>query len=668
MKSVVLRIETGGGSSLAADVILREAILTAKKKPLIVSMGTSAASGGYYASVAGREIFAYRSTITGSIGIFYGKVDVSGLLDKLGVHDRDVPHRAARRRRVDLPPLHRRREARARREGEAVLRPLRRARRRGAPHDARSRRRRRRAARCGRGSRRSSKGLVDQHRRPARGARRGAAARRAARPTRPSSSRPRTTTRSCGFLLDLVGFHLSAKADGLLASALPAALLPFAQLLAPFLVFEPNKPLARAELVEEQGALGTGIPRWRSPCSLAEDARIAVDGVAAIERLSLVTTGDRVLLAGDAGALLSAITGVPRAAVAPSDEEDEGLPGEAFVVAGSLRLAGRDVDEGGARRRDGRGAARPAAAPALDGGGVRRLGRAARRRGARRAARDLAAAALDRVGLGPRRKRRPPGSRCRSGARWCSRRRWRRGPRSLVAEAPLSGLEGAAAGVRARGDRGRDGGAAGADLRGAARRRQRRGRARPRREPHRGARRRRGRGRGAAGRALRRARVVSLTVRTNAEPLRGPSCRRAGSICGAARCASRRRSRRGRRRARSSRRRRRRGPRWWRWCPSSGEGRGRRDGGIGRGCEVGGLPWLRRRRVLSGRPLRPRVRYARAVFPTVRPRRLRRTAAIRALVRETPVAPRTSSSRSSSTRPSRSRARSRPCRASRSSR
>lgn len=85
VRAVVLRIESGGGSSLAADVILREAILTAEKKPLIVSMGTSAASGGYYAAVAGHTIFANRSTLTGSIGIFYGKVDVSGLLTKLGV-------------------------------------------------------------------------------------------------------------------------------------------------------------------------------------------------------------------------------------------------------------------------------------------------------------------------------------------------------------------------------------------------------------------------------------------------------------------------------------------------------------------------------------------------------------------------------------------------------
>lgn len=85
IQAVVFRVETPGGSSLASDLILRELTLTAKKKPVVVSMGAKAASGGYYASVAGGEIFANRTTMTGSIGIFYGKVDVSGLLDKLGV-------------------------------------------------------------------------------------------------------------------------------------------------------------------------------------------------------------------------------------------------------------------------------------------------------------------------------------------------------------------------------------------------------------------------------------------------------------------------------------------------------------------------------------------------------------------------------------------------------
>jgi protease-4 len=63
----------------------RELTLLAKKKPLIVSMGTVAASGGYYVASASRNIFALPLTITGSIGVFYGKADVSGLLDKIGV-------------------------------------------------------------------------------------------------------------------------------------------------------------------------------------------------------------------------------------------------------------------------------------------------------------------------------------------------------------------------------------------------------------------------------------------------------------------------------------------------------------------------------------------------------------------------------------------------------
>jgi protease-4 len=90
IKAVVFRVETGGGSSLASDVILRELTLTAKKKPVVVSMGSKAASGGYYAASGATEIFSNRATLTGSIGIFYGKVDLVGLMDKLGVRTEDV--------------------------------------------------------------------------------------------------------------------------------------------------------------------------------------------------------------------------------------------------------------------------------------------------------------------------------------------------------------------------------------------------------------------------------------------------------------------------------------------------------------------------------------------------------------------------------------------------
>jgi protease-4 len=86
IKAVVLRVESPGGSSMAADVMWRELKLLAERKPLIVSMGTVAASGGYYVSSPGRVVFANPLTITGSIGIFYGKADVSELLKKIGVN------------------------------------------------------------------------------------------------------------------------------------------------------------------------------------------------------------------------------------------------------------------------------------------------------------------------------------------------------------------------------------------------------------------------------------------------------------------------------------------------------------------------------------------------------------------------------------------------------
>jgi protease IV len=86
IKSVVLRIESSGGSSMAAEVMWRAIDQLAQKKPVIVSMGTTAASGGYYVAAPARSIYALPLTMTGSIGVFYGKADLSGLLDKIGVN------------------------------------------------------------------------------------------------------------------------------------------------------------------------------------------------------------------------------------------------------------------------------------------------------------------------------------------------------------------------------------------------------------------------------------------------------------------------------------------------------------------------------------------------------------------------------------------------------
>lgn len=70
VKAIVLRVNSPGGSALASDVIWREVILTKKTKPVIVSMGDLAASGGYYIACAADSIFAQPNTITGSIGVF----------------------------------------------------------------------------------------------------------------------------------------------------------------------------------------------------------------------------------------------------------------------------------------------------------------------------------------------------------------------------------------------------------------------------------------------------------------------------------------------------------------------------------------------------------------------------------------------------------------------
>ncbi len=70
VKAVVLRVNSPGGSALASEIIWREMLLTKKAKPVVVSMGDVAASGGYYISCAADKIFAYPNTITGSIGVF----------------------------------------------------------------------------------------------------------------------------------------------------------------------------------------------------------------------------------------------------------------------------------------------------------------------------------------------------------------------------------------------------------------------------------------------------------------------------------------------------------------------------------------------------------------------------------------------------------------------
>jgi protease-4 len=86
IKAVVLRIDSPGGSVQASDDIWREVKLLADEKPVIVSMSDLAASGGYYIAAPAHRIVAEPSTLTGSIGVFGGKLNVGGLFNKVGVN------------------------------------------------------------------------------------------------------------------------------------------------------------------------------------------------------------------------------------------------------------------------------------------------------------------------------------------------------------------------------------------------------------------------------------------------------------------------------------------------------------------------------------------------------------------------------------------------------
>ena len=87
VKALVLRVDSGGGSAFASDVILDELeAFQRSKRPLVVSMGSVAASGGYWISMAANEIWASPTTLTGSIGVGATVPTFERLLDKLGVH------------------------------------------------------------------------------------------------------------------------------------------------------------------------------------------------------------------------------------------------------------------------------------------------------------------------------------------------------------------------------------------------------------------------------------------------------------------------------------------------------------------------------------------------------------------------------------------------------
>ena len=168
IRGIVLRIDSPGGSSVASDVILRELQLTKKddpSRPIVVSMSDLAASGGYYIALAGDEIVAQPGTLTGSIGIYTGKIVYGGTLEKVGVERRSRHVGRQRRHLLAADDVH----AGAARQGGSLhtrlLHRLPRQDRGVAPQDARRRCTRSRRAACGPARRRrrtvSSTGWAD---------------------------------------------------------------------------------------------------------------------------------------------------------------------------------------------------------------------------------------------------------------------------------------------------------------------------------------------------------------------------------------------------------------------------------------------------------------------------------------------------------------------------
>ena len=105
-KAVVVRVNSPGGSALASEIAWYEMTLLQKSKPVVISMGDMAASGGYYISAPADYIFADRSTLTGSIGVFGIIPNVGGLLEKrLGITFDSAATSAAASGMAGITPL-----------------------------------------------------------------------------------------------------------------------------------------------------------------------------------------------------------------------------------------------------------------------------------------------------------------------------------------------------------------------------------------------------------------------------------------------------------------------------------------------------------------------------------------------------------------------------------
>lgn len=85
VKAIVFRVDSPGGSPIASEIIRREVVLAREKKPVVVSMSDVAASGGYWISMSANKIVADPGTVTGSIGVYFGKMNIKGFYELLGL-------------------------------------------------------------------------------------------------------------------------------------------------------------------------------------------------------------------------------------------------------------------------------------------------------------------------------------------------------------------------------------------------------------------------------------------------------------------------------------------------------------------------------------------------------------------------------------------------------
>jgi protease IV len=116
LAAVILHVDSPGGSSLASDLIWREVDRLRQEKPVVVYMNNQAASGGYYVSAPASAIVAQPTTLTGSIGIWGGKIVTQGLYDKVGANREVVARGKAAGLYADTAPFTEEQRARIRSE------------------------------------------------------------------------------------------------------------------------------------------------------------------------------------------------------------------------------------------------------------------------------------------------------------------------------------------------------------------------------------------------------------------------------------------------------------------------------------------------------------------------------------------------------------------------